>query len=137
MVKIKSAICEVCGKEFTGKNCVEEAGEHEKIPIIPAEFEIGDIALIVKAYPDSFGSKLFINAREIESIDNITQEHEHVYNNGKRFGTAIRIKSSDLDKNNTILLTKEQNYDVLDEINVKVLELLNYEINHDLDRNRK
>lgn len=73
MVKIMSAVCEVCGKVFEGENCVAEAEEHEKITVGKPIYKIGDTLI----YPKVSG---YVNIDIINDIHPAKDDHKIMYN---------------------------------------------------------
>jgi len=72
MAEVMSAKCTVCGKIFEGKNCVQKAEEHEKIPVEKTIHEIGDILV----YPKRDGN---FNVYIISMVYIGEYEHKQVY----------------------------------------------------------
>lgn len=86
MAEIMSAKCTVCGKIFEGKDCVQKAEEHEKIPIEEPIHKIGDTIM----YPKSDGS---CTIYKISTIEISTREHVLAYEGFTNFANTFRLKT--------------------------------------------
>lgn len=95
MAEILSAKCTICGKVFEGKDCVEKAEEHEKIPVKGSTCNVGDIIV-------NIDNNNYIESHIIKNIFPSKSNHEEVYNNRHNFDISFKIQTKEIEGLKTI-----------------------------------